>query len=152
MEFDDALIGTKYNCPACGRETYLLVENSILVENPIWLAMEAVGKSVLSWYFDTNSVSPSKKSPYNIIIIFCHGAYVIFSTMMLIVGLLYLLPIEISPSTVNGGPGYLSFFESHLKLLKLFSIFFVWFSGYWLYKIIRVIFDIAEYLRQLVNK
>ena len=96
-------------------------------------------------YFDTKALKPDKSSPYHVVIGFIGLVYRIWALIWLMVGLVgilqqfhYLRDI----SLVNG-------FNPVGLMLGWIG---VWLLTYLGYKLARVIFDIAEYLRQINNK
>ena len=149
LEFGDELKGTKYKCPSCERETYLIPKLSTVAQ--IIKSLKTFGKYIIRGYFDTDSVKPPFDSPYKIILTFYHVAYFIFACMILLAGWLVLLNLHYGNGQSEDSDIY-TFFLLHPKISKITIVLFLWSIGYWGYKTTRVIFDIAEYLRKISNK
>ena len=149
MEFGDELKGTKYKCPSCERETYLIPEISIPTQ--IIKSAESIGEYIICGYFDTDSVNPDNNSPYKFILSFYRIAYLTFAWLIIGLGILTLFNLHYSDDQSSDSNIY-TFFLLHPKISKITIVLFLWSIGYWGYKTTRVIFDIAEYLRKISNK
>lgn len=130
IEYGPEHEGKVLPCPSCGRA--------------LVFPSKPVGQKILQWiegffriYFDTASVNPDASSPYIVIIRICCYTYRFIAALLLLS-----LP--------------LAFCDPHLSSDARFyfpiAAVLAWLLLYLPYKLARVIFDIAEYLRQIKNK
>ena len=131
FEYGPEYEGKVLPCSACGR--------------PVVFPAKPFGQKVADWfkesfriYFDTNSVNPDASSPYLVVIRVCCYTYRFFAAMLLIS-----LPLTLYCLTPIPSDDGFYFPIAHIA---------AWLLLYLPYKLARVIFDIAEYLRQINAK
>jgi len=154
IEFDAAHANQKTLCPACQREIYLVPEKNSF--SNFLLTMNSICSSIVSIYLDEKSIIPTKESPYRFILGFAKVCYLTFQSILLFslsfyfYAVLFNLHLDSTSSDSN-----LSIFDavaSHPHIFKILISLWLWLVTYWTYKLIRVVFDIAEYLRQIASK
>lgn len=149
IEHDDLMANTKCICPTCNRETYLIPEINL---KSFILGLKSILTPLYSIYFDTNAVNPKSSSPYKFVLSFARAIYLVFAAWLLLALVFVLLQLDLSPTGHGGEGNGFAFIADHPRILGGASLFCMWLFIYWGYKITRVIFDIAEYLRQIAAK
>ena len=156
FEYDETLAEQKYTCPTCNRITYLIPQVDLKLS--MFLAIKNFIISLWSIYFDTKSIKPDLSSPYKFVLAFARTIYIVIASWLLFFVVILLLHLQFTNTTINSseitanGVSWLDYINSHFRLFVAFIIFNIWLFVYWWYKITSVIFDIAEYLRQIASK
>ena len=151
IEYPAEMGGQPTSCPSCGITL-------LLPELPFWdRAPWCVLKRIFMWvcyffeglyyslkgcfdvYFDTKSPQPDNTSPYYIVLRFMRTLYNMLAT-------LWLIGMVSFPFSLNYPD------DSSKLVISYFAWVGGWLLFYFGYKLVRVIFDIAEYSRQIAKQ
>jgi len=153
IEHDATLANTKIVCPSCNRDTYLTPEPDL--KRSFLSVLKSIFTPLYSIYFDVNAVKPGAASPYKFVLSFARAIYLFFAVLFLIAFVLVLLQLKFVSASDNGtsvSDSWYLFVATHPRIVGTLALAYVWVFVYWAYKITRVLFDIAEYLRQIASK
>lgn len=133
IEYPEEYAGKVFPCPVCNRNMIFPSLNGFQ-----WLKQTILFRI----YFDMDSVNPDRNSPYFVINKFLTYLYRLFAIIYLMA-----LPIALTITFID------SIREGTYDVIYWpFAAIFGWLAFYIYYKLVRIIFDIAEYLRQLTLK
>ena len=150
IEYDETMANQKYICPACKREIYLIPQLDL--KHAFGAGIKSFFRSLYSVYFDTKAVKPTATSPYQFVMGLARAIYIFVAGWLLVCFILIMLQCHFASDNSSETMGLWEQIMNYPRLSGTLSCLVAWLVIYWGYKLTRVIFDIAEYLRQIANK